>query len=226
VICYDDASTDNSVQLLSGYARDPRFRLLRGLVNRGTLYARIRLIEAARSPRLAFLDPDDEFAGAGLAEALDVARASEALDIVQFRCLQAIRNQAPKSPCWREPRVSGDLDRATLQRLWLAEKVDAHVHRKVWRTDLWQRAVAAMPPGLREARILRTEDILLYGFALLHMTGKYRYIPTVGEIRHLGWADNSLSTAYQTQEQRKLQRSMVANWTLEVFGKAMYGPDL
>jgi glycosyltransferase involved in cell wall biosynthesis len=218
--CYDDASSDESVEIIKTRQRTmSRLFLIRGTTNRGTLHARIRLVEAAPTPWIVFLDPDDEFTGSGVREALNLIKSTGS-DIVQFGCRMATRNQKPNSGCWREPSGVSVLDRIGLRMRWVNGQVDVNMHRKVWRTDLFQRAIRGMG-DFRELRILRLEDTLLYGFVLLNMAGSYRYIKTVGEIRRFGWKDNSQSERYQPKEESWRQGSFVKNWTLRVFGKSV-----
>ena len=59
IIC-DDASTDNSVQIISGYASaDPRIKLLRTALNAGPACARNRALEIATGSWIAIMDSDD-----------------------------------------------------------------------------------------------------------------------------------------------------------------------
>jgi glycosyltransferase involved in cell wall biosynthesis len=221
VLCYDDGSTDNTVSVIQQFQlTHPQLFLILGGRNRGTLYARIQLIEATRTPWLTFLDPDDEFFGAGLPEALEIIKKTGA-DIVQFGCRMVIRNKKSRMPCWREPIGIEEATPQVLTQLWLDGKVDVHLHRKVWRTDLFQRAVWSMPSWLKTKRILRSQDILLYGYVLLNMRGMYQYIKKIGEIRHFGWPDNSQSEYYQSINATRRQVEFVANWTRKLFGRSV-----
>jgi glycosyltransferase involved in cell wall biosynthesis len=222
VLCYDDGSSDNTVASIREYQRDhPRLFLIEGKVHKGTLWARIQLIEATKTPWLVFLDPDDELVGSGLERALDLIQKTGA-DIVQFGCRQVVRRRKRTSGCWREPRIGTTADVKDLTRLWVRGRVDVHVHRKVWSTELFQRAVRFMDPKLRHMLILRAQDTLLYGHVLLVMKGFYRYIPVVGEIRHCGWPDNSKSTVLQSKAEKGKQVHFVANWTARYFGRAIF----
>jgi glycosyltransferase involved in cell wall biosynthesis len=226
VLCYDDYSTDNSVAMIESYHKSNplmRLKLIRGEVNRGTLYARIKLVEAARSKFMVFLDPDDEFYGQGVADALQLIKGESNLDLVQFACREVYRNRTGLHGCWREPRVTERIDQVELMKLCVGGKIDVHLHRKIWRTKLFQRAVNAMPEWLREKRVLRTQDVLLYAYVLLNMTGKYQFLTTVGEIRHAGWPDNSQSMAYyRARGEKKEHCNFVRNWTVKLLGHGFH----
>ncbi|MDR1436302.1 MAG: glycosyltransferase [Puniceicoccales bacterium] len=61
IICVDDGSTDGTAEILRKMARDDgRISVLRNEVNRGTLYSRIRAVEASRGRYILWLDADDE----------------------------------------------------------------------------------------------------------------------------------------------------------------------
>jgi glycosyltransferase involved in cell wall biosynthesis len=217
ILCYDDGSTDSSTKKIKSLQQNnPRLFFLRSETNRGTLFARIALIEAVTTPWMVFLDPDDEFVGNGLVEAFQLAKSRKA-DIVQFGCRMALRFRPNLTRCWREPRRISVANRTNLIPIWLKGRIDVHLHRKVWKTELFQRAVSSMPDDLKEMRILRTEDTLLYGYVLLNMKGLYYYIRTVGEIRHYGWPDCSQSQAYQPRNATNSQMQFVENWIQQLF---------
>ena len=60
LIVVDDASTDQTQELLSGY-KDPRLKILRLPENKGVSYARNRGFEASCGEWIALLDSDDEW---------------------------------------------------------------------------------------------------------------------------------------------------------------------
>jgi hypothetical protein len=76
-----------------------------------------------------------------------------------------------------------------------------------------------MPKDLREMRILRMEDTLLSGYALLNMGGMYRYIDTLGEIRHYRWPDSSQSQVYQSHNLALSQMIFVGHQIERLFGQ-------
>lgn len=60
IICVDDCSTDNSLEILQDYAKkDSRFVILNLETNQGQGIARNRGIEAATGEYIGFVDPDD-----------------------------------------------------------------------------------------------------------------------------------------------------------------------
>lgn len=69
VIVYDDGSADDTLDLSHAWARaDSRIRVIEGGANRGRGYARQRLLDAVRTPCLAWLDADDRWAPEALAQ--------------------------------------------------------------------------------------------------------------------------------------------------------------
>jgi glycosyltransferase involved in cell wall biosynthesis len=216
IICFDDGSVDNSLEILQTYRNiSVALLILHQPISRGTLYARIQLIKATRTPYLAFLDPDDEFYGRGFSAALETITTSTA-DIVQFACRTVWQMRTERFVCWREPRNISLLTVRQLTSLWYSGKIDGHLHRKIWRTDLLQRAVSDMPETLQNLTILRMEDALLYAYALKIMKGVYRFIPIVGELRHGGWPDNSVSEIYQSANETERQCEFVWNWIMRL----------
>lgn len=60
IICVDDCSTDNSLEILERYAsKDNRFRIIKQDFNQGTGCARNLAINAAQGEYIMFVDPDD-----------------------------------------------------------------------------------------------------------------------------------------------------------------------
>jgi hypothetical protein len=167
---------------------------------------------------MVFLDPDDELVGSGLSEALQLAKSTNA-DIVQFGCRMVFFHSKNSVKCWLEPKRGSTANRTRLIHMWFHRRVDGDLHRKVWKTALFQRAVRSMPADLKEMRILRMEDALLYVYVLLNMNGMYDYISTVGEIRHFGWPDSSQTEAYQSYNATSSQMNFVSKWIAKLFAQ-------
>jgi Glycosyltransferases involved in cell wall biogenesis len=84
VLAIDDASTDDTLRLLEGYAGErPNMRIIRHLVNRNLGAARNSGLAEAKGDCIAFVDSDDEVA-AGIVEAIRMLEMQN-LDMVAMR---------------------------------------------------------------------------------------------------------------------------------------------
>jgi hypothetical protein len=154
------------------------------------------LISLTTTPWLTFLDPDDEFTGDGMPEALQVAKDRFA-DIVQFACIQISQAHSQWFRCWREPRFMNASGTA-LVRAVARGKADWHMHRKVYRTSVVKRGISLIPSEFRNLRICRHEDLLQFMYIAGFMRGMYYRIDTLGEFRYSGLRDNSMSAIYES----------------------------
>jgi glycosyltransferase involved in cell wall biosynthesis len=59
IIIVDDASTDNSMEILSKYQQESRFRIYENDINYGCGYTKRKCAELAKGEIAGFLDPDD-----------------------------------------------------------------------------------------------------------------------------------------------------------------------
>jgi hypothetical protein len=145
---------------------------------------------------MVFLDPDDEFVGGGMPEALEVAKSRNS-DIVQFGCTQKPASGRRPFPCWKEPKFSTATGDALLRAV-VRGQADWHMHRKIFRTSVVRIGISFVPEQFRRLRICRHEDILQYLYIIGLMRGQYYKITAVGEIRYSGLKDNSMSTTYES----------------------------
>jgi glycosyltransferase involved in cell wall biosynthesis len=196
IILVDDASTDNTVDVVARYQdMDHRIALHRLPTNVGTHRARLTAVRLVRSPFLTFLDPDDQFVGTGLRDALTLI-IEKGADIVEFGCHTVTPKKIIKY-CWLRPRVrTATPDR--LKGLYYRGKINCHLHRKIFRTQIYQDAIQSMPDYVLASRILRYEDKLHYAFILEKMTRNFHYITALGEYRYWGLDDNSQSGVFQS----------------------------
>lgn len=96
VVCIDDASTDDSLQLLHSYARrDKRIEVIALPENHGQAYARNRGLERACGHYVCFLDSDDWLSADALERAAEVLDANPATDCVLFQ-VDLIKQDAVK----------------------------------------------------------------------------------------------------------------------------------
>lgn len=84
IVCVDDGSDEETKQELARCAAaDARIRVITLLKNRGTLWVRKTLIEAARGEYIMFLDSDDELLPEACEKILNIAEKTQA-DIIGF----------------------------------------------------------------------------------------------------------------------------------------------
>jgi hypothetical protein len=146
----------------------------------GIHITRLLAISMTTTPWRVFLDPDDEFSGTGMPDALDTAKTRNA-DIVQFGCRQRPANMRRVFTCWREPKFLNATGYTLLVAL-IRGRIDWHMHRKVFRTSVVKRGISFVPEKYRKLRICRHKDILQYVYIVTFMRGMYYRIGTVGEI--------------------------------------------
>jgi hypothetical protein len=103
--------------------------------------------------------------------------------------------------------------------------INWHLHRKVFRTDLYKRAIAAMPDYVRNRRILRYEDKLQYAFIIANMTRNFTYVHILGELRYYGLEDNSMGETYQSQADNQENLEFVDAVINQTFGRMVAQPS-
>ena len=218
VVVVDDGSRDNPGEVLERF-RESGFRLVvvRHGWNKGTHITRIDSVLCANTEFILFLDPDDELFGNGAISAWDFAQ-SKGCDIVEFGCAAVWPNRRTRGPCLKTPSKS----HATVEEyrnLYFSAKINCHLHRKVFRTALYQRAIAAMPPFVRRARVVRFEDKLQLAFLVNEMTSDFYFLNVVGELRYEQLPDNSQSGYYQSKKQNSNDNNFVNKAIVSVFGR-------
>jgi glycosyltransferase involved in cell wall biosynthesis len=219
ILCLDDGSTDNSMAVVIWFqVKDWRIILYQNPHNLGTHRARIAAVRLTETPFLLFLDPDDELVGSGVSHALDIISTGRN-DIVEYQCRMILpaRNRS-KPLCWKSPplrEASPDLYR----RWFYKGKANCHLHRKIFRADLYKVAIETMPPHIRNRRILRYEDKLQYAFIVENMTRNFYFVRIIGEFRYTGLPDNSQSETYQSVNQSLADDAFVTDAIQTVFGK-------
>ena len=88
VIAYDDGSTDNTLAVISDFAResDINLTIIAGVRNRGTGYAKNRLLEVARGDYFHTLDGDDYLYTDEYSSLVDFLYTTDA-DVVGFNLI-------------------------------------------------------------------------------------------------------------------------------------------
>lgn len=89
IVCIDDASTDNTPDILADYAaRDSRIRVLRCGVNSGQAVARNMGIQVADGDCITMLDADDRLSADALQKAVEVLDTNPETGSVLFRLVR------------------------------------------------------------------------------------------------------------------------------------------
>ncbi|MBQ8701718.1 MAG: glycosyltransferase family 2 protein [Prevotella sp.] len=100
VICVDDCSTDNSVQVLETYAaRDSRIKIIRLPENHGQAFARNQALKVARGEYVCMLDCDDWMSLDALESAVRTFEKNERADCVLFSLIFQYESGKQKEFC-------------------------------------------------------------------------------------------------------------------------------
>lgn len=85
IICIDDCSTDNSLNILHEYAaKDKRIEVIALSENRGQAHARNEGLKQAEGKYITFVDSDDWLAPDALQQSVDVFAKDDEIDSVLF----------------------------------------------------------------------------------------------------------------------------------------------
>ena len=82
IICVDDCSTDNSLDLISKYVDLPNFKLIKNKKNLGVCITRNLAVEAARGTYILPLDGDDTIEPSYIEKAVNVISSDQRVGIV------------------------------------------------------------------------------------------------------------------------------------------------
>ncbi|MFB7252390.1 glycosyltransferase [Microbacterium sp. NPDC056234] len=156
VIVVDDASTDDTVEVVQRYrARDPRVRVIRQERNASAFQARRAGILAARARHLLFLDGDDELTERAAEVALDKATATGA-DLVQFG-IEVVHRDGRSGGAFEsrlQPKHSSLSGSDVLLKLFPHDRpAQGQLWRYLFQTRLLLDAYALMPSDLVLPRV-------------------------------------------------------------------------
>ena len=206
VIAVNDASTDDSRQILARYAaKDSRIRIIDHECNKGLLAARITGIKAASGKYIQFLDSDDELLPEILRELFDTAEKNQA-DIVHFPLDVRVRTAdgftttkhtrivEKSSMPWHSPLQGREVFRKFFvdgAYIWM-------VCQKFYRSEICRKAADSIPDRF----CLMAEDFCFYTICAFLAE---RYVP----FRKPGYAyylDSGISSSQKTAADRFLNR--------------------
>ena len=180
IICINDASTDNSLEIINEYsAKDSRVRVINRLKNGGALVARKNGVAAATGDFIMFLDGDDYFTEDACETAYELIKKSN----VDILCFSLAINDHPEQEDHKNFRVV-DLEEITLygrkqiQNYYiLGKRLDSWTSwslvNKIYRTELLKTIYSKTD----DFSCLRGEDKYLM-YYILYYTSKIKNIVT------------------------------------------------
>jgi len=144
VIAIDDASTDNTQEVLRAFA-DPRLRIITHETNRGHVFTMNEGLNQARGSFIARIDPDDRYRPCFLAEVLPRLEASPEVGLVYGNV--ALINEHGTVTQARSDQVHGNRDHKGNELLPLLMDNFICAPTVIARREVWQEAVP-IPEGL------------------------------------------------------------------------------
>lgn len=162
VICVDDASSDNSYQVLYEYSQKIGFvHIIKNERNRGLSYTRNIGLEHANGRYVYFLDSDDAITPDCLKKSYDAAEKTDA-DIIVFGAMEK---------CEKRPDVLYTIPKEMCNKTWNGKKlyvtlyqtvgVIAPVQFKLWRKEFLSNYALRFYEGIYH------EDLLFYFESLM-----------------------------------------------------------
>ena len=173
IICIDDASTDNSLEVIESYAKkDERIQIIRHLKNQGTLQARKHGVANASGNYIMFVDSDDWLETIACEQLYHYIK-QEKVDILQFGT-----NIIPAVPLsesmilWVEDflkpyeyRLEG---RSIIRACFVENKFDFNITDKIWNANLCKKAFSL----IGDERMITAEDSYAF-FVLTYYAKSY-----------------------------------------------------
>ena len=140
LLCYDDGSTDNSVEILKSF-KDKRIKIIEGKENRGGIYARAQLINVVKTEYCMWLDDDDRYCRTdAVAEAMHLIKSND-YDMVNFIRIDEVDKDGNHEI--KQPILYGDFSYCGDKLFEKFYPTDNHFifHSKIFRTALLKKSV-------------------------------------------------------------------------------------
>ena len=140
LLCYDDGSSDNSVDVLKSF-KDKRIRIIEGKENRGGIYARTQLINAVKTEYCMWLDDDDRYCRTDAVEEAMRLMKSNNYDMVNFIRIDEVDKDGNHEI--KEPVLHGDFSYCGDRLFEKFYPTDNHFifHGKIFKTELLRKSV-------------------------------------------------------------------------------------
>ena len=104
IVVYDDASTDDTVALVeAAFGKNPRVRVIKGLIHKNVTYARNQIIQACRGEFIGFLDSDDLLLPTCIEECVRLFRADNSVGLVCSGYKMINEDGGDIGPGWTPP---------------------------------------------------------------------------------------------------------------------------
>ena len=184
VICVNDASTDDSMDILRRFSDcDDRVRVIENATNLGSYMARRIGMAEAVGEYYMFLDSDDWIDGTVCEEAYNAAKAEEA-DIVQYSCVTEYYTEVSEGhKRWRgkylSPYCEVILGEDILNAAYVENKYATSLWGKLFSKELCRKACSSAP----DISFSVGEDILFF-FFLSFFAERYVGVRTDGAIHY------------------------------------------
>ena len=149
IICVNDCSTDDSLDILREYAqRDSRVIVMDKPQNEKLMRARMSAVEAATGDYLIFMDSDD-YVDADTCEILAGAIRENGTDIIQYGIKPEMAVPNEEREKWYQKAYlpfEGKLSGADILRhYFISGKITTNLFGKAYRTELLKRVYAILP---------------------------------------------------------------------------------
>jgi len=200
IVAVNDASTDNSPDILAEYAaKDPRIRIENHEKNKGLLAGRLTGIKAAKGKYIMFLDSDDCFIPGVLKNVLRTAEKNDA-DIVNFPMELRLRTGRGKGTLVKYSRpYKHELRGEDVFRKYFEDDVCSWMLcQKLFLTELCRKTAGFIPDKF----CLMGEDFCFYTICSFFAR---HYVP-VKEPGYIYYIDSGISSGQKTTLEKFLSR--------------------
>ena len=200
IIAVNDASTDNSLDILTAYAaKDARIRIENHEKNKGLLAARTTAIKAAAGKYTLFLDSDDAFRPGILQAVFDLAEKSGA-DIIDFSVEVRLHSESGREKTVRHihPGKQVLLGEDVFRKYFVEHAYRWTIFQKLFRAEVCRKAAEYIPDKF----CLMAEDFCL---ASLCSFFARHYCP-LQKYGYIYYTDSGISGFQKTELGRYLNR--------------------